>query len=86
MVTGSQELDSTVASVDAYGRRTVLAPDGTTTRAASLYGNQKSFTGQYEDVESGLVYGRSRMYHTTLGRWIGRDRLDYVDGLNLYAA
>jgi RHS repeat-associated protein len=60
-------------SYDAYGKRTVLAPDGSTTRAASLYSNDYGFTGLRHDPETGLIYGRARMYHPTLGRWIGRD-------------
>ncbi len=71
---------------DAYGKRTVLAANGTTTLAGSAYGNQRSFTGLYEDAETGLLVADWRVYKPSLGRWISRDPLGYVDGLSLYAA
>ncbi len=71
---------------DAYGQRIVLAADGVTTRAASSYNQQVGFTGRYLDKETGLYYFRARYYSGTLGRFIGRDPLGYVDGANLYRA
>jgi RHS repeat-associated protein len=70
----------------AYGERTVLAPDGTTTRTASLYGNQVGFTGRYLDKETGLWYFRERYYSGSLGRFVSRDPIGYADGLSLYNA
>jgi RHS repeat-associated protein len=70
----------------AYGERTVLAADGVTTRTASLYGNQVGFTGRYLDKETGLWYFRARYYSGSLGRFVGRDPLGYVDGNSLYRA
>ncbi len=58
---------------DSYGQRTVLAPDGITTRAVSSYNQQVGFTGRYEDKETKLLYFRARMYSGTLGRFIERD-------------
>ena len=69
---------------DAYGQRTVLAPDGITTRTGSSYGNQLGFTGRYLDKETGLWYFRSRYYSASLGRFANRDPLGYVDGSSLY--
>jgi RHS repeat-associated protein len=69
---------------DTYGNRTTLAPDGITTRAASLYNQQVGFTGRYLDRETGLWYFRARYYSGTLGRFVGRDPLEYVDGMCLY--
>jgi len=69
---------------DAYGQRIVLAADGTTARAASNYGNQVAYTGRYLDQETGLYYFRARYYSGSLGRFIGRDPLGYVDGFGLY--
>ncbi len=71
---------------DTYGNRTVLAPDGVTPRAVSSYNQQVGFTGRYEDKETKLWYFRARYYSGTLGRFIGRDPLGYVDGDNLYRA
>jgi len=70
---------------DPYGKVTVLAADGTTTRAVSLYGNGLTFTGRRLDAETGLYYFRNRYYSSELGRFIGRDPLGYVDGMSLYA-
>jgi RHS repeat-associated protein len=71
---------------DTYGNRTTLAPDGITTRAASLYNQQVGFTGRYLDKETGLWYFRARYYSGTLGRFVSRDPLEYVNGKNLYQA
>ena len=71
---------------DSYGQRTVLAPDGVTTRAVSSYNQQIGFTGRYLDKETGLWYFRARYYSGTLGRFIGRDRFIYRDGFSLYGA
>jgi len=77
---------------DAYGKRTVTNAAGTTI-AASTIGQQRGFTGYYEDAETGLYYARARMYSAGLGRFVGRDPLGYVgvnadesDGYNLYQA
>ncbi len=71
---------------DTYGNRTTLAPDGITTRAVSSYNQQVGFTGRYLDKETGLWYFRARYFSGTLGRFIGRDPLGYVDGMGLYSA
>jgi RHS repeat-associated protein len=73
-------------SYDAYGARKITAPDGITVRVVSSYNQQIGFTGRFFDRESGLYYFRSRYYSGSLGRFIGRDPLTYVDGYSLYGA
>jgi RHS repeat-associated protein len=55
-------------------------------RTASSYGNQVGFTGRYLDKETGLWYFRARYYSGSLGRFVGRDPLGYVDGYSYYSA
>ena len=43
-----------------------------------------SYTGQRLDTESGLQYYRARYFDNDMGRFISRDPIGYVDGLNLY--
>ena len=46
--------------------------------------NEVLFQGRRLDTETGLYYYRRRMYHPTLGRFLQRDPIGYVDGMNLY--
>jgi RHS repeat-associated protein len=43
-----------------------------------------TFTGREFDSESGLYHYRARTYSPSLGRFLSRDPLEYVDGMNLY--
>jgi len=70
---------------DAYGKQTITTATGTT-RNQSAVGFSRGFTGYILDDETGLYYARARMYSTDLGRFIGRDPFDYVDGYSLYYA
>lgn len=40
--------------------------------------------GQYYDQETGFSYNRFRYYHAGLGRYLSRDPLSFLGGLNLY--
>jgi RHS repeat-associated protein len=42
------------------------------------------FPGQYHDEETQLCYNRARYYSPDLGRYLSRDPLDLVAGVNLY--
>jgi len=60
-------------------------------RAPTFAGRQSSdcgwdylCTGREYDAETGLYYYRARYYHPELGRFIGRDPIEYEGGSNLY--
>ena len=62
------------------GQRTVLTATWTAGTTDFMLGHQ----GLYLDGESGLYYNRARYLHPTLGNFIQRDPLGYVDGANVY--
>ena len=54
-------------------------------RASNLFENDILFCGyRLLDGYSGVYDVRNRMYHPTLGRWLQRDPIGYVDATNLY--
>ena len=63
-----------------YGQRTVLNASWAAGTTDFMLGHQ----GLMLDGESGLYYNWARFYHPTLGRFMQRDPLEYVDGGNLY--
>jgi RHS repeat-associated protein len=76
---------------DAYGRTLAFSspgPDGhwftdddvTTSQPRCEY----IYTGRQYDPESQLYYYRARYYNPTLGRFMQRDPMEYVDGMGLY--
>ncbi|HKX29151.1 MAG TPA: RHS repeat-associated core domain-containing protein [Blastocatellia bacterium] len=64
------------ASYDVYGRQISLYKDKSE--------NQIRFQGQYEDVETGLFYNFHRYYDAETGRYISRDPIGSLGGLNHY--
>ena len=64
---------------DPYGTPTVTQVGG-----ASATGNPYLFQGRRWCSETNLYYFRNRDLSPTLGRFIQRDPLGYVDGMNLY--
>src|SRR5262249_61034236 len=42
------------------------------------------FTGRQFDEETGLYFYRARYYDSVKGRFLQRDPLGYIDGMNLY--
>ena len=42
------------------------------------------YTGQRHDSETGLMYFKNRYYSTSMGSFVTRDPLGYVDGLSMY--
>ncbi|MEZ6032063.1 MAG: RHS repeat-associated core domain-containing protein [Planctomycetaceae bacterium] len=71
---------------NAYGQSTVQDANFTVdSDGISDVAWEYRFTSVEYDSETGLQYYRARYYHDTLGRFIGRDPLGFVDGGNLYA-
>ncbi len=69
---------------DPYGKVTIY--NGGRTSTVSWTNSKKNavlFCGYRYDPESVLYHVRNRVYHPTLGRWLQRDPLGYVDGMSL---
>ena len=60
-----------------HDRRTILVP-------TLRFGNPFLWTSQRYDAGVGLYHFPFRSYSPRLGRWLQRDPLGYVDGVNLY--
>jgi RHS repeat-associated protein len=77
-------------SYDAYGAVSVTTGAGVPVPANawgaphSAIGNPWTFTGRQIDEEAGLYFYRARYYDAAKGRFVQRDPLVYVDGMNLY--
>ena len=69
---------------DHFGKRTILAANGSTVRNSSSYDMPYGYTSRRHDTESGLMYFRARYYDPNSGEFISRDPLEYVDGTSLY--
>ena len=70
---------------DPYGKVTIYNEGRTSTVSwANSKQNEILFCGYRFDPETGLYHVRHRMYHATLGFWLQRDPLGYVDGMSLY--
>ena len=82
---------------DVYGEPTIYTGSGKdtnwftsddTSAVTSAKGNYYLFTGRRLDIlDSGslkIQYSRARYYDPETGRFISRDPIGYVDGMNLY--
>ncbi len=69
---------------DPYGKVTFLNGSWASPTSTSAKANEILYAGYRFDPETGLYHVRNRMYHPTLGRWLQRDPIGYVDGMNLY--
>lgn len=75
---------------DAYGLPTIfngagaaVAPNPWGTPHSDI-GNPWMFTGRQLDEETGIYFYRARYYDPVKGRFIQRDPLGYMEGMNLY--
>jgi RHS repeat-associated protein len=68
---------------DAYGMPSFF-DSSLSPQPSSLVNNRLLFTGREWDAECSLYHYRARNYSPTLGRFLSRDPLGYVDGMNLY--
>jgi RHS repeat-associated protein len=72
-------------SYDPYGKVTIYDDDWSDTVTwANSKKNEVLYCGYRYDHESRLYHVRNRSYHPTLGRWMQRDPIGYVDGMGLY--
>ena len=69
---------------DAYGEPLFYDGNGKQIAESSV-GNNILFTGREYDAEAGIYYYRARSMHPGLGRFMQKDPLMYVDGMNDYA-
>ena len=70
---------------DPYGKVTIRHP--TTWVEITWNASKKNeilYCGYRYDNETGLYQVRHRYYHPTLGRWVTRDPIGYVDGMSVY--
>ncbi|MBQ8479202.1 MAG: hypothetical protein IJ503_02315 [Akkermansia sp.] len=59
------------------------SPYGTVTMSGDLT-QPVQWSSEFYDAELSLVYYNYRYYNPTVGRWLGRDRLQENAGLNIY--
>jgi RHS repeat-associated protein len=73
--------DDTGAIVENY----TYDPSGTPSVTTSTINNRYRFTGREYDEESGLYHYRARAYSPSIGRFMQRDPIGILGGINLYA-
>ncbi|MBO7330507.1 MAG: hypothetical protein J6U52_01805 [Alistipes sp.] len=69
---------------DVYGMPSFFDVEGKV-MTGSYIDNNVLFTGREYDAESNNYYFRARMQHPDIGRFMQKDPLMYVDGMNDYA-
>ena len=65
-----------------YGEVTVQRADGTVKPEEYWVGNRHTYTGRLVEWDTGLLQYRHRYLSPTLGRFVQRDPLGYVDGMS----
>jgi RHS repeat-associated protein len=79
------EMDEDVAvsyRYDPYGAVTITR--NSQEQSSDPLGNPWMYTARFTDEETGLYFYRARYYSPDTGRFLQRDPIGYVDGLNLY--
>ncbi|MBI1373852.1 MAG: LEPR-XLL domain-containing protein [Phycisphaera sp.] len=71
-------------SYEAYGDRTMHDALWGILIGGSAFANALGHQGLVRDIETGLIYNRARYLHTHVGRFLQRDPLGIIDGLNAY--
>ena len=69
---------------DLFGKRTILAANGTTVRPSSNYAMNYGYTSRRHETETGLMHFRARYYDANTGEFLSRDPLEFVDGMSQY--
>ncbi len=69
---------------DPYGQPTCTRTSDSDVTTASHFANPWLFQGQRFCSETGMYYFKNRDQKPDLGRFLQRDPIGYVDGLNLY--
>ncbi|WP_428940712.1 RHS repeat domain-containing protein [Fontivita pretiosa] len=67
-----------------YGVRDIRSADFSSSLSSSAVGWDIGHQGLMHDTNTSLVYNRNRMLHPGLGRFMQRDREEYIDEMNLY--
>lgn len=68
---------------DAFGTPSFFDASGNALSASAI-GNNILFTGREWDAESHTYYFRARTQHPALGRFMQKDPMGYIDGMNDY--
>jgi len=69
---------------DPYGKAKFYDGSWANPSDTSAYANEILYCGYRFDPETGLYHVRYRYYHLTLGRWMAREPMGYVDEMSLY--
>ncbi len=70
-------------SYTAYGTLGIYDVSGTV-RTTSTYANRYAYSGREYDPDLNLYHFRARWYDPSIGGFVSRDPLGYVDGMSLY--
>ena len=68
---------------DAYGQPTFFDADGNVISQSSI-GNTILFTAREYNIESETYFYRARSMHPNVGRFMQKDPLGYIDGMNIF--